>query len=264
MRFPVAILLALQLAVPAHALVVCADPNNLPFSNRQGQGFENRLVTLLARDLHVTVQYVWWAQRRGFARHTLVPQGCDLWPGVASGTEGMLTSQPYYRSSYMFVTRRSSALEHLSLDDPRLRVRTVGVQLVGFDATNTPPAQALAARGITHNVRGFSLFGDYTQPNPPARIIAAVADGTIDVALVWGPLAGYFAQRSSVPLRLEAIEDDGTWTMEYDIALGIRRDQGDLRERFDAALVAERQNIARLLQSYHIPRLPLAIEAASR
>ena len=258
MRRTLSALLALQLAAPAYALVVCADPNNLPFSNRAGQGFENKLVTLLAGDLHTDVQYVWWAQRRGFARSTLTPQGCDLWPGVATGTRGLKTSHPYYRSTYVFVTRRADALEHLSLDDPRLRTLTIGVQLVGYEAMNTPPAQELAARGITQNIRGFSIFGDYTRANPPAKIIDAVAGGEVDVALVWGPLAGYFAQRSSIPLRLEPVENTGHSPMSYDIALGVRRDADELRSRLDAALVAERTNIEALLRRYHIPQLPAA------
>ncbi len=258
MRQVLRILLALALAAPAHGLVVCADPNNLPFSNRAGQGFENKLVTMLARDLHTDVQYVWWAQRRGFARHTLTPQGCDLWPGVARGTHGLTTSRPYYRSSYVFVTRQARDLEDLSLDDPRLRTVTIGVQLVGYEAMNTPPALALAARGITQNVRGFSLFGDYTRPNPPARIIDAVARGEVDVALVWGPLAGYFAQRSPTPLRLEPVADLADWPMSYDIALGVRTEEEDLRHRLDAALTTEEANIEALLRSYHIPHLPPA------
>jgi len=166
MRRALGALLALQLAAPAHALVVCADPNNLPFSNREGQGFENKLVTLLARDLHTAVQYIWWAQRRGFARHTLTPQGCDLWPGVAIGTKGLKTSRPYYRSSYVFVTRKTQALEHLSLDDARLRTLTIGVQLVGYEAMNTPPAQALAARGITENVGHWPGTSRNGPPSP--------------------------------------------------------------------------------------------------
>jgi mxaJ protein len=262
MRRALQALLVLQLAGPVHALVVCADPNNLPFSNRAGQGFENKLVMLLARDLHTEVQYVWWAQRRGFARHTLTPQGCDLWPGVASGTTGLKTSHPYYRSTYLFVTRRASELKHLSLDDPRLRTLTIGVQLVGYEAMNTPPAQALAARGITQNIRGFSIFGDYARPNPPARIIEAVADGEVDVALVWGPFAGYFAQRSSIPLWLEPVGGVGDCPMSYDIALGVRRDEDELRGRLDAALTAERSNIEAMLRDYHVPQLPAVPQSA--
>ncbi len=264
MKRALAALPALLIATPAVALVVCADPNNLPFSNRAGAGFENKLVTLLARDLHTEVQYIWWAQRRGFVRHTLLPQGCDLWPGVAVGTEGLKTSRPYYRSTYVFVTRRADALQQLSLDDPRLRKLTIGVQMVGYEATNTPPAQALAERGLTQNVRGYMLFGDYTQPNPPAAIVAAVASGAVDVALVWGPLAGYFSARSHVPLRLQPVQDNGQWPMAYDIALGVRRDEDQLRERLDAALMAEKPAIDALLREYHTPLVTAAAQSAAR
>jgi mxaJ protein len=248
-------LLALQFTTPAGALVVCADPNNLPFSNKAGQGFENRLVLLLARDLHMQVQYIWWAQRRGFARHTLRPEGCDLWPGVAVGTKGLETSRPYYRSTYVFVTRRASALQQLSLDDPRLQKLTIGVQLIGYEAINTPPAQALAARGLTQNIRGYMIFGDYVRPNPPRAIIDAVASGAIDVAMAWGPLAGYFATQSAVPLRLEPVPDSREWPMAYDIAIGVRQDEGKLRERLDGALVRKKASIDALLREYHIPRV---------
>ncbi len=169
-------------------LVVCADPNNLPFSNRAEAGFENRIARLVATDLHASIRYVWWAQRRGYARNTLGESKCDIWPGIAAGVDMVATTRPYYRASYMFVTRAADSLTHLTLDDPRLRQLKLGVQLVGDDAMNTPPSHALARRGLNTNVEGFMLYGDYRQPNPPSRIVDAVADGSIDVALVWGPL----------------------------------------------------------------------------
>jgi mxaJ protein len=128
-----------------------------------------------------------------------------VWPGVASGLDTVSTTEPYYRSTYVFVSRETSALAHLTLDDPRLRQNLVGVQMIGNDATNTPPAHAIASRGITDNVRGYMLVGDYGRPSPAAVIVDAVAHGDIDVALVWGPPAGYFAKISAVPLRIDAI-----------------------------------------------------------
>ncbi len=245
---------AAQAMGPASALVVCADPNNLPYSNRDQQGFENKLVQMLARDLHTRVQYVWWAQRRGFARNTLGGSRCDLWPGVAQGLTSMSTSHPYYRSTYVFVTRAGRALQGLSLDDTRLRTLVIGVQLVGYDAMNTPPAQALAQRGLTQNIRGYMLFGDYSRPNPSSAIVEAVARGDIDVALVWGPLAGYFAARAAVPLRLEPVPRDGALDMAYDISVGVRRDDTALQQRIDAALQAEQPAIAALLRQYRVPQ----------
>ena len=127
-------------------LKVCADPNNLPFSNRQSEGFENKLSQMIAHDLGRPVQYIWWAQRRGFVRNTVGNGACDIWPGVASGLETLATTRPYYRASYMFVTRTRDELAGLTLDDPRLARLKLGVQLVGDDGSNTPPAHALARR----------------------------------------------------------------------------------------------------------------------
>jgi mxaJ protein len=238
-------------------LTVCADPNNLPFSNRAGQGFENRLAALIARELHARLDYVWWAQRRGYVRNTLNERKCDLWPGVASNVDMLATSRPYYRSTYVFVTRAGDRLDGLTLDDPRLRRLRLGVQLVGDDGVNTPPAHALARRGIVANLRGFMLYGDYRQPNPPAAIVRAVAAGEIDAGLVWGPLAGYFAARSPVPLRLQPVTpwlDDTSWPMVYDISVGVQRSDTGLLNEVDHILADRHSEIEALLDSYRVPR----------
>jgi mxaJ protein len=243
-------------AAPRRHLVACADPNNLPFSNKAGDGLENKLARLIAADLHADLSYVWWAQRRGYVRNTLGEGKCDFWPGVASTVEMVATSRPYYRSSYMFVTRAKDALAGLTLDDPRLRTLRIGVQMVGNDAMNTPPAHALARRGIVGNVRGYMLYGDYTQPNPPSLIMQGVEKGDVDVALVWGPLAGYFARSSPVPLRLERVTpwlDDAQWPMAYDISVGVRKDNGALLREIDTVLARRTGVVAKLLARYAVP-----------
>lgn len=268
-HFPLALALCGSALLPVlvHAapqtpvLVVCADPNNLPFSNRAGAGFENKLAELLARDLQMRVEYVWWAQRRGYVRHTLSEAKCDIWPGVASGVERVATTQPYYRSTYVFVTRRDRSLQGLTLDDARLKSLSIGVQMVGDNAMNTPPAHALATRGLVANVRGFMLYGDYGRPNPPAAIIDAVAHREVDVALVWGPLAGFFAERSAVALRLTPVTAAGAalpWPMVYDICVGVRRDKPELQTQIEASLNKEQPTIGALLRSYHVPQTSAA------
>ena len=237
-------------------LTACADPNNLPFSNRAGQGFENKLAQMIATDLHAKLDYVWWAQRRGYVRNTLTERKCDLWPGIGSNVETVATSRPYYRSTYMFVTRASAPLGGLTLDDPRLKKLRIGVQMVGDDASNTPPAHALASRGIVGNVRGFMLYGDYAKPNPPAEIVRAVERGDVDVAMVWGPLAGYFAARSPVPLRLEPVTPwlaDMQWPMQFDISVGVQKDDQKLLKQVDEVLGRRKGEIAKLLAAYHVP-----------
>jgi mxaJ protein len=245
---------------PVRTLTVCADPNNLPFSNQAGEGFENRIARLVAHDLGMQLSYLWWAQRRGYVRNTLTAAKCDLWPGIAAGVDNVATTHPYYRSTYVFVTRRSERLQGLTLDDPRLRSLSIGVQMVGNDAMNTPPAHAIARRGVVRNVRGFMLYGNYENPNPPARIVEAVADRNIDVAMVWGPLAGYFASRSPVALRLEPVTpslDAGVWPMTYDIAMGVRRNEPELRERVERVLQTRKDDIDAVLRAYHVPVLPI-------
>jgi mxaJ protein len=245
-------------ALPERKLVVCADPNNLPFSNRAGEGFENKVAKLLAEDMGANLSYVWWAQRRGFARNTLNEGACDVWLGVASGVDRVATTRPYYRSTYVFVTRTDKGLKGLTLDDPRLKSLKIGVQMVGNDAMNTPPAHSLARRGLIDNVRGYMLYGDYEKPNPPASIVAAVARGEVDVALVWGPLAGYFASLSSVALSIDPVTptlDDSQWPMVYDISMGVRRDNLQLREQIESILAREKPKIDALLSAYHVPQV---------
>jgi mxaJ protein len=166
------------------------------------------------------------------------------------------TSRPYYRSTYMFVSRADANLSGLTLDDPRLKRLRIGVQMVGNDASNTPPAHALASRGVIGNVRGYMLYGDYSKPNPPAEVVRAVERGEVDVALVWGPLAGYFAARSPVPLRLEPVTPwfaDMQWPMQFDISVGVQKDNQKLLKQIDQVLAQRSPEIRKLLAGYHVP-----------
>lgn len=240
-------------------LRVAADPNNLPFSNRRLEGFENKLVELIAHELGAKVEYTWWAQRRGFFRETLKAGDCDLVAGVPSGFEMTLTTAPYYRSTYVFLTRADRRLRFNSLDDPRLRELRIGVQMIGDDFSNTPPAHALSARGITTNIHGYTLYGDYAQPNPPARIVEAVLNHEIDVALVWGPLAGYFAQQHPGELEvapLPAEDPLSALPFTFDISVGVRRRDRALRDEVQAILERRKVEIDALLASYGIPPAP--------
>ena len=245
--------------VPAFVttLRVCADPNNLPFSNQAGEGFENRLATLLAADLGARLEYTWWAQRRGFVRSTLDAHQCDVVMGVPSRYERTLTTRPYYRSTYVFVARRDRHLTLRSLDDERLRELRIGVQLVGDDFANSPPAHALSARGLTRNIVGYSVVGDYAQPNPPARIVEAVARGDIDAALVWGPLAGFFAKRSTVPLELGTVAPDRSPVLPFafDISMAVRRDDGERLSVLDDFIGRRRREIDAILREFGVPRV---------
>ena len=237
-------------------LRVCSDPNNLPFSNQRQEGFENRLAELIAKEEGATVRYTWWPQRRGFIRNTLAAGKCDVIMGMTTGAERVLTTRPYYRSTYVFVARKDRQLTVTSLDDPVLRTVKIGVQLVGDDYANTPPVHALSRRGITGNLVGYSVFGDYSQPNPPARVIDAVVAREVDVAVAWGPLAGYFAQRSGVPLVITpvtpAIDPPGL-QFAFDISLAVRPKDGERQQELDRILEKKKPEIDRLLTEYGVP-----------
>jgi quinoprotein dehydrogenase-associated probable ABC transporter substrate-binding protein len=235
---------------------VCADPNNLPFSNSAGEGFENKLAQFIASKLGRPVSYTWWAQRRGFIRSTLKAGNCDVIMGIPPGLPMVEATHPYYRSTYVFVSRADRHYGVDSLKDPRLRSLKIGVQLIGDDGYNTPPAHVLSDEGMIRNVVGFTVYGDYSQPNPPARIVEAVEKGTIDIAAVWGPLAGYFAQRSAEALEITPIADGNSFSpflLQYNIAIGVRKGNDQLRDAIDRVLSEHHEDVDRLLADYGVP-----------
>jgi len=249
---------AQTIARPAGVLRVCADPNNLPFSNQRLEGFENKIAELLAQDLGERVEYTWWAQRRGFFRNTLKAGMCDVVIGVPSGFEMALTTKPYYRSTYVFLSRKDRHVDVKSFDDPVLRKLRIGVQIIGDDQSNAPPAHALTRRNIVDNVRGFTLYGDYSQQNPPARIVDAVEKGDIDLAIVWGPLAGYFAKQSRVPMEVVPVSpqiDQPFLPFVFDISMGVRRGDQELRDQLEGILENRRKEIDGILKEYKVPRV---------
>lgn len=243
-------------AAPKPPLRVCADPNNLPFSNEQRAGFENRIADLLAHDMGTTVEFSWRPQMRGFVRKGLKAGACDVYMGVPVAFGPLLTTKPYYRSTYVMIYRAKGPVHVRSLDDSALRSLKVGVHMIGDDYQNTPPAQALASRGMIDNVRGYPIVGDYSQPNPQARIIEALARGEIDVAIVWGPFAGYFAKHSSTPFTIVPVtpsNDPSGQIFAFDIAMGLRRTDTTLARTLDTLLVRERPAIHKILSDYGVP-----------
>jgi mxaJ protein len=237
------------------ALRVCADPNNLPFSNEREEGFENAIAQVIAKDLgHREVEYFWWAQRRGFIRNTLQAERCDVVIGLPIGFEMALMTKPYYRSTYVFVSRDRTIT---SLDDIALRSLKIGVPVIGDDYTNPPPVHALGRRGIVENVVGFTVYGDYASADPPLGVLDALAVGQVDVAIVWGPLAGFYAKRSKKPLVITPItpEADGReLPFTFEIGMGVRKRDRALRDRLERIIERRRPQIDRILESFGVPR----------
>lgn len=240
------------------ALRVCSDPNNLPFSNDKQEGFENKIAELIAREMNLKLEYTWWAQRRGFVRETLKSDLCDLIVGMPSSSELALTTAPYYRSTYVFVWRKDRDLKIHSFDDAALHKLRIGVQMIGDDFANSPPAHALTNRKIVENVKAYSVYGDYSQPNPPARVVEAVAKREVDVAVVWGPTAGFFVKQEHLPLTLVPVApqiDLPYLPFVYDISMGVRRGDDAFRDRLETILENRRAEIDEILDRYGVPRV---------
>jgi len=244
-------------AIAAQAeLRVCADPDNLPFSNRKQQGFENKIAALLAKQIHAKLSYTWQRQKTGFIRQTLGAERCDLVMGVPYGYERVLTTQPYYWSGYVFVTARKRHLSVESFDDPILRQLKIGLHSIGNDGSNSPPASALAVRGITENIVGYSMWGDGSVQNPQAQIIDAVAKGDIDMAIVWGPIAGYYAKKYGNTLELNLAPHDQNlpdMPFDYEIALGVRKTDQAFANKLEKILEEQQSHINNILTAYNIP-----------
>jgi len=245
----------LALGAEPQDLWVCADRNNLPYSNDRQQGFENKLAEMVAHDLGRRLQYVWWPASPIFARKVFRKGACDIIMGIPSKDYDLAQpTQPYYSSSYVFVSKRDRHLPVQSFDDPSLKTVKIGLHVV--DDGFTPAAQELASRGIIRNVVGYSIIGNLAKENPSADLIRAVADGDVDVAIAWGPLAGYFAQHASVPLQLTPIcagSVKSSLPVSFAISIGVRQDENVLRQQLDQELARRRDDIHALLESYGIP-----------
>jgi len=250
---------------PSHAFRVCADPDNMPAADAKLEGFDNKIAAVMAKDLGDSVTYSWWPTRRGFVRNTLSSSDCDIIFGVPKGYDLVLATKPYYKSAYAAVTRRDRHLTITSLDDSVLKSLKIGVTLFGDDYTNTPPAQALGSRGINKSVVGYTSF--YDTEHRPGDIIDAVAKGQIDVALVWGPLAGYYAKHSSVPLDVSMLPDTDRATgvpFAYDLTLGVRRADRGLRDTLNGLIDRHRVDIDAILRDYGVPVQPITAESAAK
>lgn len=175
--------------------------------------------------------------------------------GVPSTLASITATQPYYRSTYVFVSRRDRKLKIISLYDPRLERLRIGIHVVGDGYA--PPAYALADRGITANIVGFNLFGEYGQPNPPARIIEAVANADIDLAIVWGPFARYFARYAKSSLDVVPISPASFHRVPftYDISIGVRKGNEPLKAELDRVLQSESATVQRILAQYGVPQI---------
>ena len=246
-------------------LRVCADPDAMPLSNQNGEGFEQKIAELIGKEWGAKVEYAWWPVRRGFFSRALNGRYCDVAIEAPSGLDMAAVTQPYFRSGYVFVTRKDSGLDVTSLADPRLKKARIGINLLHADAENTPPAMALSRYGVIGNLTGYSTF--YTEDDRPEDIVNAVVDKEVDIAIVWGPVAGYFAKQASVPLNIRPLpERDSLSDMpfHFDIAMGVRRRDRELRDSLNHLLERKRPEIQAILKEYGVPTFPLKDQTSSQ
>jgi quinoprotein dehydrogenase-associated probable ABC transporter substrate-binding protein len=231
-------------------LRVCADPSDLPFSNKAGEGFENRIATLIGADLHLPVSYVWFPQTVGFVRNTLGARACDLVMGTVSGDGMMDSTNAYYHTAYMIVTRKADGITAVSLGDPALADKRIGL------VAATPPTDLALRHHLMPHVRSYALGTDTRFNNPARAMLQDLVDGQIDVALVWGPIAGYAIHHDGLPLHAAFIEPEADAPrLDYRITMGVRSNEPEWRRRINQAIAHEQTQITEVLAEYGVPLL---------
>ncbi|MEW8540862.1 MAG: substrate-binding domain-containing protein [Candidatus Thiodiazotropha endolucinida] len=231
-------------------LTVCGDPNHMPFSNKKLEGFENRIAKLIADDLNRTLRYHWWPQTIGFVRNTLRIRLCDLVMGVTSVNELLQNTNPYYRSVYTLVYRKDSGLTLRTLDATKLTDLKIGV------VAGTPPATLLSKYGLLEQVRPYQRTVDTRLFSPATRAVEDVADGNIDVAVIWGPIAGYAASRQETPLSVIPLPAKvDSVPLAFNVSMGIRHRESNWKHQLNLELEKLSADIEKILLEYNIPLL---------
>ena len=236
--------------VDRSALKVCADPNNLPFSNEKKEGFENKIAELMGAALKLKVEYTWFPQVIGFVRNTLQAHRCDLVMGTVAGDDIMQTTNPYYYTTYVMLYRSDKRLAFEGLEDPRLASLRLGV--VGA----TPPSDLLVRHDLMSHAKPYQLTVDTRAESPTHQMVQDVVDGTIDVGFLWGPIAGYYRKHDELPLTLVPLKDEpGAARMKYHIAMGVRGNEPEWRRRVNAVILKQQPEITAILRDYGVPLL---------
>jgi quinoprotein dehydrogenase-associated probable ABC transporter substrate-binding protein len=233
-------------------LRVCSDPDNMPFSNLKGEGFENKLAELIAQKLDARLEYSWFAEATGYVPNTMGRAACDLVMGYAQGTGLIEDTNPYYYTSYLLIYRAGdSGLAGVeSLADPRLKDKRIG-----FFA-RTPPSSVLAIHGLTANAKPFEVHAGDSAAKAAVTMIGEIAEGRLDAGILWGPVGGYYAERAGVPLKLVPLvkEMAGPRTI-YGITMGVRPNEPEWKHKINKFIAANEREINLILESYNVPVL---------
>ncbi len=239
--------------VDPKVLRVCADPNNLPFSNRAGDGFENKIADLLGEKLNKPVAYTYFPQVIGFFRSTLNAFRCDVVIGVVQGLDLVQTTNPYYRTTYELVFEQGHGLDGItSLEDPRLKTKRLGV------IARTPPSTVMIADGLMDRAKPYPLTVDTRVEAPAKTMIGDLIAGQIDAAVLWGPIAGYYLRHTSTPaaaLAVAPLQEERGAQMEFAISMGVRRSDQNWKRTLNRLIAENQSAINAILKSYGVPLL---------
>jgi mxaJ protein len=234
-----------------HEFKVCADPNNLPFSNEKQEGFENKIAAVLAEDLNKELSFQFWPDRFGFIRNTLKSKRCDVLIGTGSAVDMVKTSKPYYRSGHVWIYRKDSGYNIKDWDSPDLRKGIIGI------VDKSPVAQSLNANDLMANAKPYRLMRDLTKS--PGQLVDHVVSGEIDVAIMWGPIGGYYAKKSNEDLVVNLIPEyaEGneklTGKTYWNISAGVRKKDDARRDMIEAALIRNKDKIRKIMDDFGIP-----------
>ncbi|HEY1864980.1 MAG TPA: substrate-binding domain-containing protein [Roseiarcus sp.] len=237
--------------VDPHVFRACADPRDLPFSNEAGEGFENKIAELFARKLGKSVGYTFYPDATGFIRNTLNAHRCDVVLGIAQGDDLVQPTSPYYRTSYAAAYHQDGPLKGLeSLSDPRLKTAKIGI------VAGTPPATLLAENGLLGHIKSYALVVDTRFDSPTHQMMDDLERGEIDVALLWGPIAGYYATKAKTPTAVTPlVKDQGDTRMVYRIVMGVRHSDQNWKRDLNKLISENQSEIQAILRSYGVPLL---------
>ena len=242
-------------------LRVCADPHDLPYSNQQQEGFENKIAALLANDLKLKLSYTWYPDSQGFVRATLMQHRCDLIMGTVAGVDDMATTDAYYHTGYVMLTRLADNITTNRATDWKIAGRRFGL------VAGTPPTELVVEHNLMDQTAIYALMVDTRVEQPAYQMVKDVAAGRVDVGLIWGPIAGFYTMRDHLPLRITFLDGENSKVrMDYHIAMGVRPGDVAFRRRLNTVISSERPRILQILRDYNIPLLdeqnrPLAANA---
>jgi mxaJ protein len=237
--------------VDPHVFRVCADPNNMPFSDTKGDGFENKLAELMASKLGEPVSYTYFPQVIGFVRNTLGADRCDVVMGVAQGYDLVQTTNPYYHTAYALVFKPHDGLDRVdSLGDERLKDKRIGV------VAGTPPASIMAIDGLMAKAKPYPLTVDTRYESPTKTMIEDLIAGHIDAAVLWGPIAGYYAKHANPPLTVvPLLNEHGAMPMDFRISMGVRQSDQAWKRKLNGLIAENQEAINKILDDYGVPLL---------